>query len=334
MYSFKYPSLISIFTTNKCNLKCRHCCFEAEGTCEHELSTQEMKEVIDKIAACGIVCLDFSGGEPFTRSDIFELIEYAYKKGVQSLSVATNTLLLDSDKIKELKRIQDKYSLIFLRLSLDGPDKESHEWLRGEGTFDRTINKIAELRDCGINLREMNTVVSKVNYDKVEDVIKIAKANKVKTSVILPLIPVGRAKDLEEFMISPEQWKELCIKKKHYEEKYQVEIFADSPVSTTLDERNKGKELPCMCGHQFLGIRPNGDYTICPIVSYGDGNIFKDSIEEYWKSSKLLNMVRDIYQIEGKCSECEHLSLCRGGCRGLAYIMNDKMTTPDPLCWL
>ena len=78
MYQFKYPSLISIFTTNKCNLYCKHCCFGANPTTEHDMNTEQLFSIIDKITACGIVCLDFSGGEPFTRTDILDAVEYAF----------------------------------------------------------------------------------------------------------------------------------------------------------------------------------------------------------------------------------------------------------------
>lgn len=334
LYQFKYPSLISIFTTNKCNLMCKHCCFDAKPKSEHEMSTKQLFTVIDRVAECGIVCLDFSGGEPFTRSDILDAVEYAFQKGIQSISIATNMLLLDCDIIARLKQIQNKWHLLYLRISLDGPDAVSHEWLRGKGTFDKTISKIEELRAAGINIREMNTVVSKFNFDKITATISIAKKYVIKTSVLLPLIPVGRAKEIDDYIISPEEWKYLCLNKKKFEEKYSIEVFADSPVSSTLDENNLGRTLPCMCGYQFLGIAPNGNFTVCPIVSKGDGNIWNTTIEDYWKSSPLLNNIRDITKLNGKCETCIHLNLCRGGCRGLSEIIAGDILSPDPMCWI
>lgn len=334
MYKFKYPSLISIFVTNNCNLRCRHCCFDSGITKVDELSTEQLFKVIDKITATGIVCLDFSGGEPFLRKDFLEAVEYAYKSGIKSLSIATNTLAITEEQIKELKRLQDKYRLLYLRLSLDGANKETHEWLRGENTFEKTLNKLHHLREEGINLRELNTVVSKKNYDELYDIVKIAKGLKIKTSVFLPLIPVGRAKEIMDYMITPEEWKQLCIKKKDMEKEIDIEIFADSPVSTTLVESNLGKSLPCMCGYQFLGVLPSGQYTICPIVSEGEGNIFEQDIGEFWDKSELLNKIRDLDELTGKCSDCKYKQLCRGGCRGLAHYKYGSFFKPDPLCWV
>jgi len=334
MYKFKYPSLISIFVTNNCNLRCRHCCFDAGATKVDELSTKTLFSVIDKIASTGIVCLDFSGGETFLRNDLLDAVEYAYKTGIKSISIATNALSITEEQISEIKRLQNKYRLLYLRLSLDGAQQETHEWLRGANTFQKTLQKLEYLKSHGINLRELNTVVYQKNYDELYDVVCIAKKLGIKTSVFLPLIPVGRAKEIKEYMITPEQWKQLCIKKKDMEKEIGIEIFADSPVSMTLDDKNFGRSLPCMCGYQFLGILPNGEYTICPIVSDGNGNIFEQDIGDFWENSVLLNKIRDIDNLEGKCSQCKYKQLCRGGCRGFAHYYYDSFFKPDPLCWV
>lgn len=334
MYIFKYPSLISIFVTNKCNLRCRHCCFEAGESYEKEMTTNQIKGIIDEITDMGIVCLDFSGGEPFLRDDIIELIRYSYESGIKSISVATNTLSITDKQIEELKQIQKEYRLFYLRISLDGANTQSHEWIRGIGTFDVTISKIRKLTESGINIRESNMVVSKRNYNEVKRVAAIAKGFGIKTLVVIPLIPVGRATDLMEYMISPMEWKELCQKKSSYEKEIGIEIFADSPVSSTLKEENIGKNLPCMCGYQFVGISPTGNYTICPIVSEGDYTIYDMGIYDFWTKSNLIKKVRNINNLKGECSSCKFKELCRGGCRGLSKCFYGDFYMPDPMCWV
>ena len=334
MYKFKYPSLVSIFVTNNCNLKCNHCCFEAGGSVHKDLTTEQMMYIIKKFTKTGIVCLDFSGGEPFLRKDFLKLVEFAFESGIQSLSIATNTLAITEQQADDLKKLQDKYRLIYLRLSLDGATKDTHEWLRGKDTFEKTLDKIAFLKDKGLNLRELNTVVSQKNYHEIPQIISIAKKFGIKTSVLLPLIPVGRAKHIQDYMITPEQWKQLCIAKKDMEKEIGIEIFADSPVSTTLNEKNIGKTLPCMCGQQFLGVLPDGRYTVCPIVSEGESSVFEQEIDDFWANSKLICNIRDISKLTGKCSCCEYKELCRGGCRGLAHYYYGSFFKPDPLCWV
>ena len=287
LYQFKYPSLVSIFVTNRCNLRCEHCCFGAGTDQAHEMSRGQLFKIIDRVSECGIVCLDFSGGEPFTRSDLLDAVEHAFRKGIQSVSIATNMTLLRGTTVERLKALQDRHRLLYLRVSLDGADAHTHEWLRGTGTFAVALNRLDLLRDAGINLREVNMVVSKRNYAQVEGVIELAAGYGAKTVVLLPLIPVGRASSLREYLIAPEEWKLLCEKKHYFQSTYQVEVFADSPVSSTLNPANAGRTLPCMCAQQFLGIGPDGSYTVCPIASIGDGSIWSTDIETFWRESNV-----------------------------------------------
>lgn len=335
MYLFKYPSLISVFVTNECNLRCRHCCFDSGVTKTPEMSTEALRQVIDKITGTGIVCLDFSGGEPFVRGDFLEILRYAYERGIKSISIGTNMLAITEQKMRQLKDLQDQYRLLYLRVSLDGAQPETHDWLRGRGTHAAALAAVEALRRCGVNVREMNTVVSTKSYGELDDVVGIARGFGIKTAVFLPLVPVGRAGRLAEFMITPEQWRTLCARKHAMEERFGMEVFADSPVSTTLDARNIGKSLPCMCGHQFLGILPNGQYSICPIVANnGESSAFQQDIGEFWAKSRLLSLVRDLDALEGECADCRYKELCRGGCRGLAYSCHGSWTQPDPMCWV
>lgn len=68
--------------TYSCNLKCKHC-YENAGNKRPELTTEEAFATLDnmsKIAKVGLPALSFSGGEPLTRRDFFEVVAYAKKK--------------------------------------------------------------------------------------------------------------------------------------------------------------------------------------------------------------------------------------------------------------
>ena len=70
-------NIMSWNTTNACNLYCKHCYRESGKQAEGELSTAEGKKLIDEIAKAGFHIMIFSGGEPLTRPDIYELIAHA-----------------------------------------------------------------------------------------------------------------------------------------------------------------------------------------------------------------------------------------------------------------
>ncbi|MBU7001620.1 MAG: radical SAM protein [Theionarchaea archaeon] len=83
------PMVVGYEVTHACNLKCRHC-YNASGVRgPQELDTQGAKEVINQISDAGCSYVIFGGGEPFTRKDIFELMEYAHHKDMNMAAIET-----------------------------------------------------------------------------------------------------------------------------------------------------------------------------------------------------------------------------------------------------
>ena len=111
------PFLIVWDYTYRCNLKCKHC-YEDAGRRGYELSTDEAKQVVDRLsrlASIGLPALSFSGGEPLAREDFFEVAAYAKKK-IPYISVASNGTLITRDNAKRLKDVGVDY----VEISLDG----------------------------------------------------------------------------------------------------------------------------------------------------------------------------------------------------------------------
>ncbi len=96
------PFLIVWDFTHKCNLKCKHCYSNSGAIREEELTTQQAKDVVDQIADAGVTALAFSGGEPLTRSDFFEVARYAADRGLY-ISVATNGTFSPKKRFKNSK---------------------------------------------------------------------------------------------------------------------------------------------------------------------------------------------------------------------------------------
>jgi uncharacterized radical SAM superfamily Fe-S cluster-containing enzyme len=68
--------------TGACNLRCKHCLSDAGKKAPDELNTQEVKDLIDVLEKMKVFYVNFSGGEPLVRPDIFEILEYASQKNV------------------------------------------------------------------------------------------------------------------------------------------------------------------------------------------------------------------------------------------------------------
>ncbi len=64
-----------IYTTLACNLRCRHCIVSAGKELKGELTTEEIKKLVDDAIALGVKRFYITGGEPFIKDSIFELIK-------------------------------------------------------------------------------------------------------------------------------------------------------------------------------------------------------------------------------------------------------------------
>ena len=106
------------------------------------------------------ICL--GGGEPFTRKDIFEILDYGKEKQL-AISIVTNGLLLDKDVIEKL----NEEDLDYLWISFEGL-KENHEFLRGKGTFDATINKLSLLKKYYKGKTALRMSINKYNINEKE----------------------------------------------------------------------------------------------------------------------------------------------------------------------
>ena len=128
------PLVAELFLTDNCNLRCVSCACWRTVT-RDELSTQEWLDVVDQLAALGILKANFTGGEPLLRRDAPAIMHHARRRGIRNLHLNTNATLLDDARRTEVLDA----GVRSLNVSVDGPDGEVHDLIRGvSGSFDRT----------------------------------------------------------------------------------------------------------------------------------------------------------------------------------------------------
>jgi len=126
------PKFLIWLVTTKCNLKCSHC--YAAKFADGELSLEEKFSVVRDAVQTGIKEINLTGGEILLHKDGLKLINYIAEQGMD-LNVFTNGTTLSEKVVKELAKNE-----VFVLLSLDGAKKESHEQIRGVGTWELTIS--------------------------------------------------------------------------------------------------------------------------------------------------------------------------------------------------
>lgn len=94
-YGCNYMASFLIAVTGRCNLKCRHCFMEAPEGKMGQLSTEQMMNLIDQLADCGIASVEITGGEPLIRPDFWDIVDHILSKRIHISAVYTNAVLLD-----------------------------------------------------------------------------------------------------------------------------------------------------------------------------------------------------------------------------------------------
>ncbi|MBI1820120.1 MAG: radical SAM protein, partial [Nitrospirae bacterium] len=168
-YFLKKPGLKEfwIHTNNSCNLTCTHCLVSSSPEGDPGLSSEKIKQVIDEAVDLGVLRFYFTGGEPFARKDIFDLIRYVTEVKNRELIILTNATLFSGQRQEELKTLNRER--VKLQISLDGTRKEINDPIRGEGTFDKILEGARRACDLGFE----TSITSVVTKENIRDLVEL-----------------------------------------------------------------------------------------------------------------------------------------------------------------
>ena len=165
-------SEVWIHTNNSCNLSCTHCLVSSSPAADPGLPTAQLLHIIDQACECGVERFYFTGGEPFARPDIFELIEAVTEKKRAELIILTNGLLFQGKRLGRLAQFgRDR---LRLQISLDGAVAETNDRYRGRGTFDRIAEGTRAVAGLGFPV-SLTTVVTRENLEELPLITRIVK---------------------------------------------------------------------------------------------------------------------------------------------------------------
>ncbi|MER3445823.1 MAG: hypothetical protein C4291_02835 [Candidatus Dadabacteria bacterium] len=179
-----------IHTNNSCNLQCAHCLVSSAPWEDRGMPKEEIKRIIDQGRELGVFRFYFTGGEPFIRKDIYELIDYVTRDENSELIVLTNGMFFNQkeklNQLLELARGRFKP-----QISLDGSTPEINDPIRGKGTFEKIIEGIKIAAESGLN----PTVTTVVTAANAEDIPNITRKNSGQKNLrdLISAMPAGKA---------------------------------------------------------------------------------------------------------------------------------------------
>lgn len=341
-YNYKFPlDFVYLEPTRRCNFQCIHCYASSPSITKasksiHEMGTKEYFQLIDELDKAGVMAICFTGGEPFIREDIFDILKYVDSKNME-IGILTNGSILNEDKIEKLKEINPK----FIRISFDSHKKEAFEKIRGKGTYSSVLKNIRKMHEARLPV-EINSILFKGINDSYQDIKGLLSF--LKNEGIPP-----ENITFDEFMLEGEG-----KNKQHYQinrkktiqniKKAFKKIFSDFEFVKKKDAsfwnkyEGKGNFSGNFCGigEETCYITAHGDITLCPALStdeYKAGNVRKKNIKEIWENSEMFDYFRKKKYFENsECTSCGWLERCFGGCKAKSMTCFGRFNAPD--LWL
>ncbi len=169
---FSAPLTFNWTLSFRCNFSCLHCYSREEIA--QELSTGQNKQIVDLLAQRQVPFINFGGGEPLIRSDLYELASYATANGL-NVSMNSNGWLVDEAAAEKLK----SSGFRSVGISLDSADAQRHDEFRSmPGAFARATAALDALHAAGIKTT-MSSVVSRINHESFRELLDLAEAHGV-----------------------------------------------------------------------------------------------------------------------------------------------------------
>ncbi len=338
--------------TNRCNLSCLHCYSKANLDDIDTLTTKKILDTLPQLKANGIKFLIFSGGEPLTRRDIFDIAKRCKELGIITY-LSTNGLYV---KNSNANKILDSFN--YIGISIDGSE-EIHDRFRGlKGSFRESIKAIDLLNSYGKTKVGVRFTITKDTYGDLEFIFNLTEKHNIPKIYISHLVYSGRGLDNLEMDISKEQRVEAVnyiIDKafEYYESSRDIEIvtgnmemdailFLDRFSKKYPEHREEMKNRLLSwggnsAGRKLLNIDAKGNIKPDPFFPFIVGNIFNQEFSNIWRDNPiaLLEKLRVHPRVlEGRCRDCRYLDICNGGSRSRAYAIYGNIWAEDPSCYL
>lgn len=207
------PGRVWMYANYHCNLACTYCLTEsAPGVEKRMLNPEDMIRVAREAADLGFTDIGITGGEPFLLRHFPETLA-SISEYLPTL-VLTNGTLFNETRLAALSPLAARP--VALQISLDSPDPDVNDEMRGDDNFAKVVDTIPRLRDLGITVRIATTgEPGRLNADDHARLCALHRSLGVpdEDHIVRPIVRRGRAADenLGQTFTPEEIPAELCI---------------------------------------------------------------------------------------------------------------------------
>jgi len=348
MEVMKTPRSVDLSITRHCNLRCKYCSyFTSPGDVKQDLGSEEWIKFFGELNDCAVMDVCLSGGEPFLREDLGDLIQAIVRNRMRFRILSNGTLITDemASFLASTRRCNG------VQVSIDGSIPTTHDACRGEGNFLKAVQGIQHL----LRYHLPATVRVTIHKKNVSDLEGIAQF--LLEEIGLPQFSTNSASSMglcrqnaEQVILTPEERSHAMKVLLRLTQKYNGRIGANAgPLAEARSwlemQRDRREGRGSILGKGFLtgcngpmskiAVRADGVIVPCDQVAHMElGRINHDDLKEVWQNHPELNRFRERRNIPLSdfeyCRCCDYVNYCTGNCPALAYALYKEENHPSP----
>jgi MoaA/NifB/PqqE/SkfB family radical SAM enzyme len=275
------PDQFSIAVMRSCPNDCIHC--SAPQRLGEILESHLIKSAIGEALDMGSYLITFDGGEPMLRKDLPDLVSSVDERAIATAFTSGYHLT------PELARQLNRSGLYAVRVSIDSPNEEEHDRVRGRiGAFADAISGAKNALDAGL-LVDLFMVTSPQNIGLLEDAFSLAKDLGVHELSLYEIVAIGRWSSHQDEVLSANDIAKLTSFHK-------AKNKSDGPRVTAMPYILSPEMFGCFAGRRWIHVDASGEALPCAYMPLGFGNIKEKSLQKIWKDMSHYSYFR------GRCS--------------------------------
>jgi len=321
------PREIVIEVTDRCNLNCPFCfnkLYINRIDAAKELAKEEIKKIIMKISEADVKVIRFTGGEPLLRKDIFELMDFAFQKGLK-VWLNTNATLINRENVKKIVKYVDN-----VLIPLNSFDMQHERHVTGSDGFKSKLKGIILLKKNGIRYLRCGTVATKeniLNLEKLHNLVKRLGISDWELFRVIPLIKHPLPLNNNDIALLAEKLLKINEQERKSYKIANAIPFCSYEPEKVLKVASGAKHDD---GHTRFVIDTKGMIKPMYYLTEDIGNSLEENVLRSWYNKFMLDM-RNLKLVPEVCKKCKYLDSCKGGSRFVAKLIGKSYGCLDYL---
>jgi SynChlorMet cassette radical SAM/SPASM protein ScmE len=344
------PRSVDISVTGRCNLKCNYCFYADEMAALPDLPTGPWLDFFEELGSAAVERVTLSGGEAFTRPDLFDLIDGIIENRMR-YSILSNGTLITERTLEAFGEGKRRLRLDSIQVSIDGSSAEIHNKSRPPDSFDRALRGLRLLADQKFPVT-VRVTVNKHNVDDLENIARLLLDDVGLAGFSTneaDYMGAARCAGDSPVLTRAERQRAMEVLAK-LNAQYAGRIGAQAgpllrarmfnQIESRLERGETGmpgRGTLCACGgvYEKMAVLHDGTMVPCNMLpTLAMGRIGVTPLKEAWQRHPAINVVRHRRLIPlsalETCRDCPYTGFCTGGCPATVMARAGHLNGRDP----